>query len=177
VTRPAPLPHPHRGWAHLCPHLHRDWARPCHVCTGAGLTPLPHLHRDGARPFHICTSNHRRSGPWVGTDRFAPKDSTASGFAFVQAMAHCRTIHSWLGRTALWTETYPVPAQILRVEQELGLRAGVLMPYPSQVPRWRTRPPARRLPTQFSAHKPHHRLPSAPPMPRCAAHEPFHWRS
>jgi hypothetical protein len=25
--------------AALCPHLHRDWARPCHICTGTGLTP------------------------------------------------------------------------------------------------------------------------------------------
>jgi hypothetical protein len=30
-------------WAHL-PHLHRDWARPCHICTGTGLTRC-----------HICT--------------------------------------------------------------------------------------------------------------------------
>ncbi len=47
------------------PHLHRDWARPCHICTGTGLTPatsapglgspLPHLHRDWARPCHSCT--------------------------------------------------------------------------------------------------------------------------
>jgi hypothetical protein len=39
--------------------------RPCHICTGTGLTPatsapglgspLPHLHRDRANPCHICT--------------------------------------------------------------------------------------------------------------------------
>ena len=39
--------------------------RPCHICTGTGLTPsksapgpgsrLPHLHRDRAHACHICT--------------------------------------------------------------------------------------------------------------------------
>ena len=43
--------------------------RPCHICTGTGLTPatsasgpgspLPHLHRDWANPCHICTGTGR----------------------------------------------------------------------------------------------------------------------
>jgi hypothetical protein len=54
-----------RPCASQLPHLHRGWAHPCHICTGAGLTPatsapglgspLPHLHRDWAHPCHICT--------------------------------------------------------------------------------------------------------------------------
>ena len=54
-----------RGLGSPLPHLHRDWAHPCHICTGAGLTPAasapglgspwPHLHRDWAHPGHICT--------------------------------------------------------------------------------------------------------------------------
>ena len=55
----SPLPHPHRDWAHL-PHLHRDWAHPCHIGTGAGLTPLPHLHRDLGRRSRR-TGRRRRS--------------------------------------------------------------------------------------------------------------------
>ena len=45
----------------LLPYLHRDWARPCHICTGTGLTPpitardwahrCPHLHRDWAADY------------------------------------------------------------------------------------------------------------------------------
>ena len=41
--------------------------RPCHICTGTGLTPAtsapglgsppPHLHRDWANPCHICAGN------------------------------------------------------------------------------------------------------------------------
>ncbi len=69
ATQPSDLP---AGtgltpWGTRLPHLHQDWARPCHTCTGAGLTPatpalgtgltpatsapglgspLPHLRRD-----------------------------------------------------------------------------------------------------------------------------------
>ena len=60
----SPLPHV-RGLGSPLPHLHRDWAHPCHICTGAGLTPAtsapglgshwPHLHQDWAHPGHICT--------------------------------------------------------------------------------------------------------------------------
>ena len=84
------------------PHLHRDRARPCHICTGTGLTPptsppgrgspLPHrdlgsragLHRDWFRPsprlrrdcgspLHICARIPRRTPPTHLPERRAPK--------------------------------------------------------------------------------------------------------
>ena len=49
------------GVALRMPHLRRGWARPCHICTGTGLTPptsalglgspRPHLHRGWAHPY------------------------------------------------------------------------------------------------------------------------------
>ena len=32
------------------PHLHRDWAHPCHICTGAGLTPAESASGTGLAP-------------------------------------------------------------------------------------------------------------------------------
>jgi hypothetical protein len=64
------------------PLPHRDVARPCHICTGTGLTPAtsasglglpqPHLHRDWAHPGHFCIGTGlttATSAPGLGSPR------------------------------------------------------------------------------------------------------------
>jgi hypothetical protein len=63
------------------PHLHEHWARPCHICTGTGLTaatsalglgsPLPHLHCDWAHSCHICSAMRLGSPPATSARRRA----------------------------------------------------------------------------------------------------------
>ncbi len=63
IDRPCSCTTSAPGLGSFLPHLHRIWARPCHICTGTGLTPAtsapalgsppPHLHRDWAHPRQI----------------------------------------------------------------------------------------------------------------------------